>query len=141
MRPPDDSRQHAVVNYSKSQKLMEEAREINPYVVRKDLGIDYRFWNEFDSNFYATAILASMKTKIIKMQYIDWDEMQDKEEPEFDNVIKICDKFQLSDIMGFQYNWNEEVLAQFHATYFYDQTSDKIHWMTDGWHYESTLSL
>ena len=68
------------------------------------------------------------------MQYIDWDEMQEKEEPEFDKVIKICDRFQLSDIMGFQYNWNE-VLAQFHATYFYDQTSDEIHWMTDGRHY------
>jgi len=43
MRPPDDFRQHTVVNYSKSWKLMEEAREINPYVVHKDLGIDYRF--------------------------------------------------------------------------------------------------
>ena len=75
MRPPDDSRQHAVVNYSKSWKLVEEARGINPYAVHKDLGIDYRFWNEFHSNFYATAILASKKTKIIKIQYIDWDEM------------------------------------------------------------------
>ena len=83
---------------------MEEAREINRYTVRKDLGIDYRFWNEFHSNFYATAILASKKTKIIKMQYIDWDEMQEKEEPEFDKVIKICDRFQLSEIMGYQYN-------------------------------------
>ena len=43
MRPPDDSRQHAVINYSKSWKLVEEARRINPYAVRKDLGIDYRF--------------------------------------------------------------------------------------------------
>ena len=127
MRPPDDSRQHEVVNYSKSWKLVKEARGINPYAVRKDLGIDYRFQNEFHSNFYATAILASKKTKIIKMQYIDWDEMQEKEEPEFDKVIKICDRFQLSDIMGFQYNWNEEVLAQFHATYLYDQTSNEIH--------------
>ena len=93
MRPLDDSRQHAVVNYSKSWKLVEEARGINPYAVRKDLGIDYRFWNEFHSNFYATAILASKKTKIIKMQYIDWDEMQEKEEPKFDKVIKICDRF------------------------------------------------
>ena len=60
------------------------------------------------------------------MQYIDWIEMQE-EEPEFDKVIKICDRFQLSEIMGYQYNWNEEVLAQFHATYFYGQTSDEIH--------------
>ena len=69
------------------------------------------------------------------MHYIDWDEMQEKEEPEFDKVIKICDRFQLLDIMGFQYNWNEEVLEQFYATYFYDQTSDESHWMTDGRHY------
>jgi hypothetical protein len=34
--------------------------------------------------------------------------------------------------MGFQYNWNEEVLSQFHATFFYDRTTDEIHWMTDG---------
>ena len=122
MRPLDDFCQHAVVNYFKSQKLVEEARGINPYAVHMDLGIDYRFWNVFHSNFYATAILASKKTKIIKIQYIDWDKMQEKEEPEFDKVIKTCDRFQLSDIMGFQYNWNEEVLAQFHATYFYDQT-------------------
>ena len=101
MRPLDDSRQHIVINYFKSQKLVEEARGINPYAVRKDLGIDYRFWNEFHSNFYATIILASKKTKIIKMQYIDWDEMKEKEETEFDKVIKICDGFQLSDIMGF----------------------------------------
>ncbi|XP_066344635.1 uncharacterized protein [Miscanthus floridulus] len=51
MRPPDDSRQHAVVNYSKSCKLVEE------------------------------------KIKIIKMQYIDWDGMQEKEEPEFDKKL------------------------------------------------------
>jgi hypothetical protein len=43
--------------------LVEEARQINPYVVRKDLGIDYRFWNEFHSNFYATVILGARKTK------------------------------------------------------------------------------
>ena len=70
MRLLNDSHQHVVVNYSKSLKLVEEARGINPYAMRKDLGIDYRFWNEFHSNFYATTILASKKTKIIKMQYI-----------------------------------------------------------------------
>ena len=43
MRPPDDFRQHTVVNYSKSWKLVEEARGVNPYAVCKDLSIDYRF--------------------------------------------------------------------------------------------------
>ena len=45
MRVPDDSHQHPVIDYSKSWKLVEEARQINPYALRKDLGIDYRFWN------------------------------------------------------------------------------------------------
>jgi hypothetical protein len=120
MRPLDDSHQHSVINYSKSWKLVEEARQINPYAMRKDLGIDYKFWNEFHSNFYAVAILDARKTKIRKMQYINCDEMQDKEEPEFDKMIKVCDRFELSDIMGFKYHRNEEVLAQFYATYFYD---------------------
>jgi hypothetical protein len=71
MRPLVDTRQHIVTNYSKSWKLVEEAREINPYAVRKDLDIDYRFWNEFHSNFYATAILGARKSKIVKMQYVD----------------------------------------------------------------------
>ena len=43
MRVPDDSRQHPITDYSKSWKLVEEARQKNPYVVHKDLGIDYRF--------------------------------------------------------------------------------------------------
>jgi hypothetical protein len=101
MRAPNDSHQHPIVNYSKTWKLVEEARQINPYAVRKDLGIDYRFWNEFHSNFYATAILGARKTKLRKMQYINWDKIKDKEELEFDKVIKVCDRFELSDIMGF----------------------------------------
>jgi hypothetical protein len=61
MRAPNNSRQHPIINYSKSWKLVEEARQINPYAVRKDLDIDYRFWNEFHSNFYATSILGARK--------------------------------------------------------------------------------
>jgi hypothetical protein len=43
MRPLVDTHQHAVTNYSKSWKLVEKARGINPYVVHKDVGIDCRF--------------------------------------------------------------------------------------------------
>jgi hypothetical protein len=48
---------------------------MSPYTMRKDLGIDYRFWNVFHSNFYVTAILGVRKSKIIKMRYVDWDEL------------------------------------------------------------------
>ena len=37
--------------------------------------------------------------------------------------------------MAFKYDWNVEVLAQFHATYYYKRDTDEIHWMIEGQHY------
>ena len=61
------------------------------------------------------------------MQYVNWKEMKEKNELEFNRVIRACENFGLSDLMSFRYNWNEEVLAQFHATFFYDIYIDEIH--------------
>ena len=52
MRCPVDTRHHPMLNYAGKLKMVEEARENNPYEQPKDLGIDYRFWNGFHSNFY-----------------------------------------------------------------------------------------
>jgi hypothetical protein len=49
--------------------------------------------------------------------------------------FRLCDRSVLIDIMAFRYNWNIEVLAQFHATYFYKYDTAEIHWMTEGHHY------
>jgi hypothetical protein len=38
--------------------------------------------------------------------------------------------------MSFKYDWNIEVLAQFHATFFHEDTRETIHWMTEGVHYK-----
>ena len=61
--------------------------------------------------------------------------MKGKNEPQFNKVIKACELFGLTDIMSFRYNWNEEVLAQFHPTFFYSIYTDEMHWMTEGRHY------
>jgi hypothetical protein len=108
---------------------------MDPYATQKIMRIDYRFWNVFHSNLYATSILTSKKGKICKMQYINFNELQDKEEPEFNIAINICDRFELSDLMSFRYDLNEEILAQFHATYYWNKVTDELHWMTDGRHY------
>ena len=52
MRRPIDTCAHPVLNYVGKLKMVEEASENNPYEQPKDLEIDYRFWNEFHSNFY-----------------------------------------------------------------------------------------
>ena len=107
MRRPVDTRAHPVLNYAEKQKVVEEACENNPYEQPKDLGVNYRFWNKFHSNFYASVIFNSRKSKIVKMQYVDWEEIKEKDDPEFNKVIKACGLFGLTNIMSFQYNWNE----------------------------------
>jgi hypothetical protein len=61
------------------------------------------------------------------MHYIDWAAMRDKNEPEFNAAINTCERYDLTNIMGFRYNWNVEILAQFHSTYFWNRDSDEIH--------------
>ena len=51
MRRPVDTHPHPELNYAGKIKMVEEARENNPYEQPKDLRVDYRFWNEFHSNF------------------------------------------------------------------------------------------
>ena len=67
MRRLDDSRAHLVINYAGKQKMVEEAHDENPFEKPKDVGINYRFWNEFYSNLYSSVIFNSKKSKIVKM--------------------------------------------------------------------------
>jgi hypothetical protein len=46
------------------------------------------------------------------------------------------ENFQMKDLMGFKYDWNVEIIAQFHAIFFFDTYTNHIHWMTDGVHYK-----
>ena len=49
---------------------------------------------------------------------------------------KIRKMHEMKELMGFRYDWNAEIIAQFHVTYFYEDTDDTIHWMTEGGHYK-----
>jgi hypothetical protein len=60
----NDTRQHPFVDYVGKQKMVEEARLENPYEVAKDLGVDYRFWNVFHSNFYTSVIFNSKSPRL-----------------------------------------------------------------------------
>jgi hypothetical protein len=43
-----------------------------------------------------------------------------------------CKEFGLYYIMGFRYDWNEEILAQFHSYLYYDATKIAFFWTTEG---------
>jgi hypothetical protein len=96
--------------------------------------IDYRFWSVFHFKFYETVL--NTKMKLIKMKWIDFTHLEAAEEPMKGDVLDLVDKYKMRDIMSFKYDWNIEVLAQFHATFFYEDSKETIHWMTEGVHYK-----
>ena len=53
--------------------------------------------------------------------------MREKNDPDFNQAILACERFGLMNIMAFRYDWNVEVLVQFHATYYYKSDIDEIH--------------
>ncbi|RLM69255.1 uncharacterized protein C2845_PM17G08490 [Panicum miliaceum] len=50
--------------------------------------------------------------------------------------IAKCKEFGLYDIMGFMYDWNEEILAQFHSSLYYDSRKIAFVWTTEGHKYD-----
>jgi hypothetical protein len=121
-------------NYDGAGFLVKKAREENPYVNPKMAAIDYRFWSVFHFKFYETVL--NTKMKLIKMKWIDFTHLEAVEEPVKEDVLELVDKYKMRDIMSFKYDWNIEVLAQFHATFFHEDSKETIHWMTEGVHYK-----
>jgi hypothetical protein len=70
------------------------------------------------------------------MKWIDFTHLEAVEEPVKEDVLEFVDKYKMRDIMSFKYDWNIEVLAQFHATFFHEDSKETIHWMTESVHYK-----
>jgi transposase InsO family protein len=99
--------------------------------------IEARFWCDFHRDFYQTVIrnpkLASKNmVPIVQMRYIDWKYYEDLNNTVFNSVIEKCKDVGLYDLMGFRYNWNKEILAQFHCSYYYNPYDNTITWTTQG---------
>jgi hypothetical protein len=69
------------------------------------------------------------------MCYVDWPYYEQSSYPPFKEVVAKCKEYGLYDIMGFRYNWNKEILAQFHASFYFNEFSKTIFWTTQGQKY------
>jgi hypothetical protein len=59
--------------------------------------------------------------------------MENKHDSIFDGVIAACQAKHLREILAFKKDWNNELIAQFYATVYFEEHGDtrKIHWMTE----------
>jgi len=56
-------------------------------------------------------VILAKEKKIVQMKYIDWDHIESMNTLDSKRVIDIVTEHGLKDIMGFQYDWNREILA------------------------------
>lgn len=111
-------------------------RNMNHYKRLKDDDIDYCFWSLFHFDFYKSVLYTRERPHIVPMKYVNWKHVEEKETSACHRAIQTCENLGIKDLMEFSYDWNVEILAQFHSTYFHSVDEDAFHWMTEGTHYK-----
>ncbi|RLN23132.1 Reverse transcriptase (RNA-dependent DNA polymerase), putative [Panicum miliaceum] len=115
---------------------LRNARNEEVYRYDKCEGLERRFWCQLHQDFYASVVLRKGKAPIVPCRYVDWAYFESLDDPLFNEAITKCKEFGLYDIMGFRYNWNEEIFAQFHSSMYYDARKIAFVWTTEGQKYE-----
>jgi hypothetical protein len=70
-----------------------------------------------------------------EMKWNDWEYLKRLASPVkevVDAVFDRCQEMDIVDIMSFTCNWNEEVVAQFYATFFVEDDGRTVHWFLGG---------
>ncbi|KAK3146551.1 hypothetical protein QOZ80_3BG0267940 [Eleusine coracana subsp. coracana] len=76
----------------------------------------------------------NQKNRLATHQWIDRKYMEDKNESTFNEIVGACKARHVYDLIGFNYDWNEEVICQFYSTLYVDGRG-YVHWMTQGVQY------
>nr|AAX94887.1 retrotransposon protein, putative, Ty1-copia sub-class [Oryza sativa Japonica Group]ABA92936.1 retrotransposon protein, putative, Ty1-copia subclass [Oryza sativa Japonica Group] len=85
-------------------------------------------------DWYNSVIMAR-ENPVVEMKWIDWAYMRKKNNEVFNQVMQVCHNKNLGDILALEYDWNEEVIAQFYATAFFGTTrkgTPYVKWLTEG---------
>jgi hypothetical protein len=115
-----------------------------PYGEPKDMasGIDYIFHTFFQRDYYSTAIIAKKKGIVSEARWVDWGYMEKKNNAIFRDIIDVYTTLRIKPLMGLRHSWNNEVVAQFYVivTFGENESTRKMHWMTEGTRYNVTLT-
>jgi hypothetical protein len=47
--------------------------------------------------------------------------MRNKKDMHFNKVLEACDLHEITELLQFRHNWNQEVITEFYSTLFYDK--------------------
>jgi hypothetical protein len=77
---------------------------------------------------------------VVKKQYVDIEYMRKKKDMHFNRVLEACDLHEITGLLQFRHNWNQEVIAEFYSTLFYDKKERIFMWMTNGRRFHMKLA-
>jgi hypothetical protein len=109
------------------------------YMPSKERGTDEICWTFFHQDWYRT-MLYSKSSPVVKQQYVDIDYMRNKKNMHFNRILEACDLHEITQLLQFRHNCNQEVIAEFYSTLFYDKKERIFMWMTNGRRFHVQLS-
>jgi hypothetical protein len=118
-------------------KALKKLGDKNPYEEARTAS-NFMFWAKFQQDYYATVIIKNPKITH-RAQYVDWEHMARRNDPIL--VISNCERQRVKKLMGFQQDWNKEIIAQFYAIVHFGHigTERAMTWMTNGQRYSITF--
>jgi hypothetical protein len=84
-----------------------------------------RFWSLFHSDWYRSIYLHK-KTLVVPTKEVNWDWIAAKKNSIFNKIKATCDELEMTPLMSFKYDWNEELFCQFYATFYFDVAAQKL---------------
>jgi hypothetical protein len=77
-------------------------------------------------------MLYPKSSPVVKQQYVDIEYMRKKKDMHFKRVLEAYDLHDITDLLQFMHNWNQEIIFEFYSTLFYDKKERIFMWMTNG---------
>jgi hypothetical protein len=97
--------------------LLQDIRFQNPALRICDARIDGNWFSTLHHvDFYNSVILPKKHQPILHQRFINWEGGEAIGDPEMTQALRACDRKKMKTIMTFQYDWNDEVIAQFYST-------------------------
>jgi hypothetical protein len=127
--PPRPATQMGIlkmVNYKSGSHNVYKERYNDPSLWQKEFDANIRFWLKFNVDWYESVIL-SKEHLTVDMKSIKWDNLRSLNIPALNEGIDICHAKGLTSIMALNYDWNEEVVAQFYANLYVRRETKTFH--------------
>jgi hypothetical protein len=85
----------------------------------------------FHQDWYHS-VLYRKTSLVVKHQWVHIDYMRKKKGIHLNKKLKSCDFHGITDLLQFRHNWNQEVIADFCSTLFFDKKGRIFMLMTNG---------